>query len=120
MDAHDDRRAAVMREDRLDDGTEDFDECCDGTESCDCDECDALEEPEYCERICRLSPEGSSTVVELCRLCGAYLDDDLTIDPGICAECSEEVDDADLGFALPDEFDDDDGQHDFSEEDVVT
>lgn len=91
-----------MREDRLDDGTEDFDERCDGTESCDCDECDALEEPEYC------------------RLCGAYLDDDLTIDPGICAECSEEVDDADLGFGLPDEFDYDDGQHDFSEEDVVT
>lgn len=30
----------MMRDDRPDDGTEDYDERCDGTESCDCQDCD--------------------------------------------------------------------------------
>jgi hypothetical protein len=93
----------VIREERPNDGTEDFDERCDGTESCDCDDCLADDE-------------------DYCRLCGAFLDGDFgrrEPDTDICTECAEDFDD---GPYVPDEFPDDgdDAEHDFTEEDVVT
>jgi hypothetical protein len=60
---------------------------------------------------------------DYCRICGVYLDGDeherASPDSTVCAECAEDTVD-DGPYSLPDEFDDDDGQHDFSEEDIVT
>jgi hypothetical protein len=65
----------MNRDDRRNDGTEDFDERCDGTESCDCDECMG-DDAGYCE------------------LCGVYLDGD--INPrhrehgSMCIDCGQD------------------------------
>jgi hypothetical protein len=108
----------MMSEDRLDDATEDFDERCDGTEACDCDDCT---EPECeCIDVCTCGDDDP----DYCR-CGVYLDGDFhgrhEKYPALCEECGDEIEDADDGpYALPDEFPNDDEECDFTEEDVIT